>query len=220
MKWRKNILFVWAVIQICTKFKWKQTVFCPTCIVSNRLAEFPSLEQAIVFWTWQRYNHRIIQFTNKMHKNCSMLFPPQKLFKLGNTCSAFGFDKKKSTGKKLFGWSLYVRMCTARAMPLCMGMGRCVLGMCVCLYNKCGCVKLFRVKFPCVLRSEPHFIHPFMCVCRGFELHSGLKIFWIYLLIFRYIVCPCVGVLIAQPMAALYYIHLNFHLMEHELHSS
>lgn len=149
-----------------------------------------------------------------------MLFPPQKLFKLGNTCSAFGFDKKKHRQKTIWLVPLCANVCSARnAFVYGHGQVR-ARYVCVCLYNKCGCVKLFRVKFPCVLRSEPHFIHPFMCVCRGFELHSGLKIFRIYLLIFRYIVCPCVGVLIAQPMAALYYIHLNFHLMEHELHSS
>lgn len=135
-----------------------------------------------------------------------MLFPPRKTFQIGKYLPGFSVSDEKKTPAKNYLVGPFMCACVCACWAY--------VCMCVCAHNKCGCVKLFRVKFPGVLRSEPHFIHSFMCVCRGSELHFGWKIFRIYLLIFIF---PCVGVLIAQPMAALYHIHLNFHLMELEL---
>lgn len=123
-------------------------------------------------------------------------FPPRKLFKLGNTCSV-GLGSGKTPAKNyLFG----PFVCLCARVWIC---------VCVCVCNKCGCVKQFRVKFPCVLRSQPHIIHSFIHSC-VFVMASHYtlvwKIFRIYLLIFIY---ACVGVLIAQPMAVLYSIYIS-----------
>lgn len=98
-----------------------------------------------------------------MHKNYCMVFP--KTFHIGNYLLGFFFQKQRRQKT----------ICSVPWYAFCVFYVFVFVLVYVCVYNKCGCVKLFRVKFPCVLRSEPHFIHS--CL---FVVASNYTLVWKY----------------------------------------